>query len=107
MEINGISGVQGPKQVQGVQPKSGEQASRVDSKASVNAPQDVVDVSSSASMEAATGKVEADITFSGQRIDGIRVDLVNRIRSQIEAGTYDTEEKMAIALKRMLGSFEE
>jgi len=31
----------------------------------------------------------------------IRFDLVNRIKSEIAAGTYDTPEKMDIALERM------
>lgn len=33
---------------------------------------------------------------------GVRHDLVNLIRSQIAAGTYDTPEKMDIALERLL-----
>ena len=32
----------------------------------------------------------------------IRFDLVNRIKAEIGAGTYDTSEKMDIALERML-----
>jgi len=31
----------------------------------------------------------------------IRFDLVNRIKAEISAGTYDTPEKMDIALERM------
>jgi len=31
----------------------------------------------------------------------IRFDLVNRIKAEINAGTYDTPEKMDIALERM------
>jgi len=31
----------------------------------------------------------------------IRFDLVNRIKSEIAAGTYDTPDKMDIALERM------
>lgn len=33
---------------------------------------------------------------------GIRTDLVNQIRSQIAAGTYESPEKMNAALQRML-----
>jgi anti-sigma28 factor (negative regulator of flagellin synthesis) len=33
----------------------------------------------------------------------IRFDLVNRIKSEIAAGTYDTPDKMEIALSRMIG----
>ena len=35
----------------------------------------------------------------------IRFDLVNRIRSEIAAGTYYTDEKLEIALGRMFDSF--
>lgn len=34
--------------------------------------------------------------------DGIRSDLVNQIRGQIAAGTYETPEKMNAALERLL-----
>lgn len=33
--------------------------------------------------------------------DGIRHDLVARVKREIAAGTYDTPEKLAIALERM------
>jgi negative regulator of flagellin synthesis FlgM len=52
---------------------------------------DRVDISpaAQAAVEAAEGK-------------GIRQDLVNLIRGQIANGTYDTPEKMDIALERLL-----
>ncbi|MDR2117147.1 MAG: flagellar biosynthesis anti-sigma factor FlgM [Planctomycetaceae bacterium] len=34
---------------------------------------------------------------------GIRFDLVNRIKTEIAAGTYDTPDKMDIAVDRMIG----
>ncbi|MDR1384573.1 MAG: flagellar biosynthesis anti-sigma factor FlgM [Planctomycetaceae bacterium] len=34
--------------------------------------------------------------------DEVRYDLVNRIRFEIAAGTYDTDEKMDAALEKML-----
>lgn len=34
-----------------------------------------------------------------------RFDLINRVRAEIAAGTYDTPEKMDVALERMLSSF--
>lgn len=37
----------------------------------------------------------------------IRHDLVARIRSEIEAGTYDTPEKLSIALERMIDDVNE
>ena len=33
---------------------------------------------------------------------GIRFDLVNRVKAEIAAGTYDTPDKMDIAVDRML-----
>ncbi|MBQ9872968.1 MAG: flagellar biosynthesis anti-sigma factor FlgM [Thermoguttaceae bacterium] len=35
----------------------------------------------------------------------IRVDLVNRVRAEIAAGTYYTDEKFDIAISRMFDSF--
>jgi hypothetical protein len=37
----------------------------------------------------------------------IRTDLVERVRREIAAGTYDTPEKWAIALERLLRRLEE
>lgn len=36
----------------------------------------------------------------------IRQDLVNRVRSEIAAGTYDTPEKFEKALDKMLGELD-
>lgn len=36
----------------------------------------------------------------------VRMDLVNRIRAEIAAGTYETEEKLDIALSRLLDEIE-
>ena len=36
----------------------------------------------------------------------IRLDLVNRVRAEIQAGTYYSDEKFEIALDRMFNSFE-
>jgi len=45
---------------------------------------------------------EADMVSRLRELPGIRHDLVARIRSEIEAGTYETDEKLDIALGRML-----
>ncbi len=34
-----------------------------------------------------------------------RLDLINSVRAQIAAGTYDTPEKMSVAFQRMLEGF--
>ena len=36
----------------------------------------------------------------------IRLDLVNRVRAEIQAGTYYSDEKFEIAIERMFNSFE-
>lgn len=38
--------------------------------------------------------------------DGIRHDLVARVRAEIEAGTYDNDERWALAEERLLARFE-
>jgi len=45
---------------------------------------------------------EADLISRAREVPGIRQDLVDRIRSEIQAGTYETEEKLNIALDRLL-----
>ncbi|MDR3110483.1 MAG: flagellar biosynthesis anti-sigma factor FlgM [Planctomycetaceae bacterium] len=40
-----------------------------------------------------------------QELGGVRLDLVNRVRAEIANGTYDTEEKMNIAVDRMVNRF--
>ena len=106
MEINGVSPVSGPNQVNPVQSKTSESATSAAETKATTQPQDVVDVSAKE-----TGAAQAadamDTTFSGVRVNGIRQDLVNRVRAEIAAGTYDTPEKLEIALERLLGKLEE
>ena len=40
------------------------------------------------------------------REPGIRVELVNRVRAEIAAGTYDTQERWEAALDRLLDRLE-
>ncbi|MDR0328864.1 MAG: flagellar biosynthesis anti-sigma factor FlgM [Planctomycetaceae bacterium] len=42
-----------------------------------------------------------DVTKSDAGAGKIRFDLVNRVKAEIAAGTYDTSDKMDIALDRM------
>jgi negative regulator of flagellin synthesis FlgM len=44
----------------------------------------------------------AEAAIKASEAGGVRHDLVNLIRSQIAAGTYDTPEKMDLAIERML-----
>ena len=45
---------------------------------------------------------EADLVSRTQDLPSIRADRVAEIRSQIEAGIYETPEKLEIALGRLL-----
>ena len=45
---------------------------------------------------------EADFVAQARDLPEIREDRVASIRAQIEAGTYDTPEKLDIALSRLL-----
>lgn len=51
-----------------------------------------------------TGRPRKARTPSAEQVDRdppIRFDLVNRVRKEIAAGTYDTPAKMAMALDRL------
>jgi negative regulator of flagellin synthesis FlgM len=81
-QVHGAHGVSGPhftQRTQGSQATSASQAA------------DRVEISSAA--EAAVKASEAG---------GVRHDLVNLIRGQIASGSYDTPEKMDIAMERLL-----
>ena len=43
----------------------------------------------------------SELTSSNTESQRIRFDLVNRIKAEIAAGTYDTQDKMDVALERM------
>jgi negative regulator of flagellin synthesis FlgM len=45
---------------------------------------------------------EADFVAQARELPEIREDRVAALRAQIEAGTYETPEKLEIALSRML-----
>ncbi|MDO4586918.1 MAG: flagellar biosynthesis anti-sigma factor FlgM [Planctomycetia bacterium] len=61
-------------------------------------------------------KDEVEISTTAQRLSEtremsstlgqgeIRLDLINRVRSEIASGTYDTPEKMDIAMEKMFNS---
>ena len=44
----------------------------------------------------------SDVTTINTESTRIRFDLVNRIKAEIAAGTYDTQDKMDIAIERMV-----
>ncbi|MCS7305916.1 MAG: flagellar biosynthesis anti-sigma factor FlgM [Thermoguttaceae bacterium] len=56
------------------------------------------------------GPIQDELTISeaaqalerARQVPGIRADLVARVRAEIAAGTYETPEKLQIALDRLL-----
>ena len=91
MEIYGPSQVQGPQSIkatQRLQPTPNEAA--VD-----NTPVDQVDISP-----------EAELVSQVNDLPEIRADRVAEIRAQIEAGTYETDEKLDVAVGRLLDEIE-
>jgi negative regulator of flagellin synthesis FlgM len=84
--VNGIVPTQGP---QPIQTNSSGRASS--SPAAKTPASDTVEISSQARIAA---KLAA--------LPDVRSDLVARVKSEIAAGTYDTPEKMNVALDRML-----
>jgi negative regulator of flagellin synthesis FlgM len=44
----------------------------------------------------------AEAAIQAAEAGGVRQDLVNRIRSEIAAGTYETPDKLEAALDRLL-----
>ena len=51
--------------------------------------------------------VEASMVSRARELPEIRQDVVNRVKAEIESGTYETDEKLDIALGRMLDEFGE
>lgn len=102
MEINKLSNVSGISRVNAVQqPKVEAGSAKISSNENVQTKQDVVNIQTPGTASA------SDVTFSGEKIDGIRTDLVNRVRAEITAGTYETPEKLEIALEKLLASFDD
>lgn len=86
--------INGPSQVHGPQP--------------VNAPHRVAGAEKAASVNQASQADQLDISPQAslvsrvKELPDIREDRVSEIRKQIEAGAYETDEKLDIALDRLL-----
>jgi negative regulator of flagellin synthesis FlgM len=88
MQINGLSQIHGAHGINAPhfpQRTAGSQAT------STSGPVDRVDISPA-----------ADAASRAAETSGVRNELVNLIRSQIASGTYDTPDKMDIAMERLL-----
>lgn len=91
MQIQGAVYVHGPHALQAPHRPQGSTASA----ASSLQPVDQLDLSR-----------EAQELSQARESSGIRQDLVNRVRGEIAAGTYDTDEKLDLALERMLAELD-
>lgn len=86
--------IHGPGHIHGAQPLSGPHLARTNPAGSFR--------------ESTPIRDEVEISELGQLLEkvhelpDIRADLVAKIRAEIAAGTYETEEKLSIALDRLL-----
>lgn len=93
MNISSFSHIKSTQNLQGVQRVPAEQ-SGTGSSQTMTSQKDTVSFSEEALRLNGIAK-------TGGESPRIRFDLVNRVKAEIAAGTYDTPEKMDIALERM------
>lgn len=86
--------VHGPGHIHGAQPLSGPHLSRTHQLGSVQENTAIRDEVQISELGQLLGKVH--------ELPDIRADLVAKIRAEIAAGTYETEEKLKIAIDRLL-----
>ena len=82
VSVHGAHGLNGPHRARTAQPTPPQSAS---------GQVDQLDISS-----------EADLVSRAREIDDIRTDRVAEIKSAIESGAYETDEKLDIAIDRLL-----
>lgn len=91
MQINGPSGINGAQSLNGPQRLNRTQSTAAQKAAEPMHGADQLDISHEAQMASRANEATGDF----------RADLVASIRSQIQAGTYDTPEKLDIAVGRL------
>jgi len=89
MEVGGPNRVDGVGRVPGVGPAGA--AREPAEPPAADQPVDEVQIS-----------LEARLNSLLARVPDVRQDMIERVRAEIEAGTYDTEEKLDVALDRLL-----
>lgn len=90
MQIQGTHQVHGAHALQG--PHSTRAAGRAEGP-SAQQPADQVDISPA-----------AQAASEAKEVDGVRTDLVARLRSEIASGTYETADKVEGAVDRLLNA---
>jgi len=88
MQIHGPSQVHGAQSIQG--PRRAQQTAAPQTSEPLHGA-DQVDISA-----------EADMVSRVHELPDVRTDKVAEIRQQIDAGTYDTDAKMEVAVGRLL-----
>ena len=86
MNVNGIQPVSAPKAVEPTQPPLAAQ-----SQAGPGYVADVVDISTASILAAKINQASA-----------VRTDLVQRVRQEIEAGTYETQERIDVTVDKLM-----
>ena len=96
MQINGPAHIQGSQSIRGPQ--------KIDNAA---AAQSAGEVNEAALHEADQLDIspEADMVSRVSELPDVRAERIDAIRQQIADGTYDTDEKLEIALGRMFDEF--
>ena len=89
MQIHGLGTVHGPQQLKA--PHTPQPSQPATGAVSDNIHIDQLDISP-----------EADALSRAREASDVRQDRVNEIRQQIASGTYETEEKLDLALSRLL-----
>lgn len=99
MQIHSLQNAQATQSVQSTQAAKGAEATN-DASASTSAQQaDQLDLSPEA---LAIGEAQATV---GSEVTGIRSEKVAAIKQAIADGSYETPEKLSMALDKMLDSF--
>lgn len=94
MNINGINGLQGVSAANPTTSVKRNAGAQAETRAVAR---DEMQISAQSGTRAADS--------AAMNPNEIRIDLVNRVRAEIAAGTYYTDEKFEIALTRMFDSF--
>jgi len=94
MQINGINGAQQ------VNPTNQVESAKATQATSITNPTDQVEISSEAEFSNQTVDMVNQLQIHD--LPEIRADRVAQIREAIEAGTYETQDKLDIAIDRLL-----
>lgn len=95
MSISGIGSIQNVQSTAGT--------ARTTQTQSVNQATATVPQGDDVKISDAARQMETTAVTQEPLSQGVRLDLINRVRAEIAAGTYDSPEKMDVAVDRLLG----